>query len=112
MAMRVGSIVLNCEDLDLMTEFWSAALNLKPGLAKGGFRLLRGSKVNLALQVSDTPITGRDQMHLDLYTTNRVAEVRRLTRLGAVHLRHHRDPDDDYVVLADPEGNPFCVVEA
>jgi predicted enzyme related to lactoylglutathione lyase len=48
-------------------------------------------------------------MHLDLYTDDQAAEVERLTGLGARTVRHHRDPDDDFVVMTDPEGNEFCV---
>jgi predicted enzyme related to lactoylglutathione lyase len=49
-------------------------------------------------------------MHLDLYSDDLAAEVQRLTGLGATFVRRHDDPDDDYAVLADPEGNEFCVV--
>ena len=38
-----------------------------------------------------------------------VTEVRRLAGLGARFVRHNLDPDDDYVVMTDPEGNEFCV---
>jgi hypothetical protein len=36
--------------------------------------------------------------------------VTRLTGLGAVYVRHEQNPEDDYVVMTDPEGNEFCVV--
>jgi hypothetical protein len=48
-------------------------------------------------------------MHLDLYTADQAAEVERLTGLGATFVRRNRDPEDDYVVMTDPEGNAFCV---
>ena len=48
-------------------------------------------------------------MHLDLYTREQSEEVSRLLSLGATFVRHHDDPDDNYVVLTDPEGNEFCV---
>jgi len=41
--------------------------------------------------------------------TDQAAEVARLGELGAKVVRHHRDPDDDFVVMTDPEGNEFCV---
>jgi hypothetical protein len=111
MAIRLGSVVINCADLELMTGFWAAALELTPGPVgdAGRFRVLRGPRVNLSLQVARTPVSARDQMHLDLYTDDQPGEVERLRDLGATYLRHNRDPDDDYVVLADPEGNQFCV---
>jgi predicted enzyme related to lactoylglutathione lyase len=112
MAIRLGSTVINCADIELMTRFWSQALGLVPSPVEpgGDFRVLRGDQSNLSLQRSRTPVTGRDQMHLDLYSDDQAAEVERLTGLGATFVRHHEDPDDDYVVMTDPEGNEFCVV--
>jgi hypothetical protein len=111
MAIRLGSIVINCADLELMTAFWATALNLTPGPVgdDGHFRVLGGPRVNVSLQVALTPVSTRDQMHLDLYTDDQPAEVGRLLGLGASYIRHNEDPDDDYVVLTDPEGNEFCV---
>ncbi len=111
MAIRLGSVVINCADLELMTAFWAAALDLKPRPVGDDchFRVLGGPRVNVSLQVAQTPVSARDQMHLDLYTDNQPGEVRRLLDLGASYVRHNEDPDDDYVVLADPEGNQFCV---
>ena len=48
-------------------------------------------------------------MHLDLFTHEQAAEVHRLLGLGATYVRHNEDPDDDFVVLRDPEGNYLCV---
>jgi len=111
MAIRLGSTVINCADLELMTRFWSAALHLAPASAADDdeFRVLRGEHGNLSLQRSCTPVSARDQMHLDLYSDDQAAEVRRLAGLGAGFVRHHDDPEDDYVVMTDPEGNEFCV---
>jgi hypothetical protein len=111
MAIRLGSTVINCADLELMTRFWAAALHLAvaPAGDDNEFRLLRGEHGNLSLQRSRTPVSARDQMHLDLYSDDQAAEVRRLTGLGARFIRHHDDPEDDYVVMTDPEGNEFCV---
>jgi predicted enzyme related to lactoylglutathione lyase len=110
-AIRLGSTVINCADIEVMTRFWSRALNLAPSSAAAGddFRVLRGEHGRLSLQLSRAPVTARDQMHLDLYTDDQAAEVERLTGLGAAYVRHHQDPDDDYVVMTDPEGNEFCV---
>ena len=95
MAIRLGSTVINCADIDVMTAFWSRALHLSPSSAEPGdeFRVLRGEHGSLSLQRSRTP----------------VSEVARLTGLRAKAVRRHREPGDDYVVMTDPEGNEFCV---
>jgi predicted enzyme related to lactoylglutathione lyase len=111
MTIRLGSTVINVADLEPMTRFWSLALHLSPSSndPADDFRVLRGEHVNVSLQRARTPVTARDQMHLDLYTDGQAAEVARLTGLGARVVRHVQEPDDDYVVMTDPEGNEFCV---
>jgi catechol 2,3-dioxygenase-like lactoylglutathione lyase family enzyme len=109
MAIRLGSTVINCADIETMTRFWSRALHLVPGDDDPGFRVLHGQHVNVSLQVAETPVAARDQMHLDLYSDDQPAEVERLSGLGARFVRHVQEPDDDYVVMTDPEGNEFCV---
>jgi catechol 2,3-dioxygenase-like lactoylglutathione lyase family enzyme len=111
MGIRIGSTVVNCADLETMTDFWSEALGLEPNHRnpEDDFRILRGERVNMSLQLADTPITARDQMHFDLYSDDPAAQVERLIGLGATHVRDC--PKDHYVVLTDPEGNEFCVCE-
>ena len=55
---------------------------------------------------------GPPRLHLDLYTDAQDAEVQRLLALGATRVEWSKRPADaDYVILADPEGNRFCVVD-
>ena len=111
MAIRLGSTVINCADLETMTRFWAGALDLKPSSTDpdDDFRVLKGAAGMISLQLAETPVSARDQMHLDLYTDDQASEVERLTGLGASFVRHNQDTDDDYVVMTDPEGNEFCV---
>jgi catechol 2,3-dioxygenase-like lactoylglutathione lyase family enzyme len=109
--IRIGSTVVNCADLETMTDFWTQALGLVPSSRDPGddFRVLRGERVNLSLQLARTPVTARDQMHLDLYSDDASEQVERLLGLGATKVRVNDDPEDTYVVMRDPEGNEFCV---
>jgi hypothetical protein len=50
-------------------------------------------------------------LHLDLYTDNREAEVKRLLKIGATLHPQTYEPNDDFRVLEDPDGNLFCVVQ-
>jgi hypothetical protein len=111
MAIRLGSTVINCADLEGMTSFWTAALHLSPSSmdADDDFRVLKGEAAAISLQLAAAPVSARDQMHLDLYTDDQASEVERLAGLGAAWVRHHQEAGDDYVVMTDPEGNEFCV---
>ncbi len=116
--LRVGSIVIRVDDLDRQVTFWSAALDYLPrdDARDVDFVLLtprRGTGPNLSLDVHRSPRSLPPRIHLDLYAENQAAEVRRLLALGAREVRwERRPPDADYVILEDPEGNRFCVVDA
>ncbi|MGZ6273750.1 MAG: VOC family protein [Candidatus Limnocylindrales bacterium] len=115
--VRIGSIVLRVDDLRRQIEFWSAALDYEPhGEAGGDFALLRprnGIGPNLSLDQIHSELHLPPRIHLDLYAEDQAGEVRRLISLGATEVRWDKRPSDaDYVILADPEGNRFCVVDA
>ena len=62
-------------------------------------------------QISERRSGKRGRSHLDLYTTDQEGEVERLVKLGATRYPWRYRPDDDFVVLEDPDGNLFCVVQ-
>jgi len=116
--LRVGSIVLRVDDLERQAAFWEAALGYERRLEvqSDDFVLLRprdgvGPNLSLDLQRSEVHIPPR--IHLDLYADDQAAEVARLKDLGATEVHwSKRPPAADYVILADPEGNRFCVIDA
>jgi predicted enzyme related to lactoylglutathione lyase len=115
--LRVGSIVLRVDDLRGQIEFWCAALDYVPRDGDGDdFALLRprhGVGPNLSLDAVPSPLHLPPRIHLDLYADDQAAEVERLKALGATEVHWDKRPADaDYVILEDPEGNRFCVVDA
>jgi predicted enzyme related to lactoylglutathione lyase len=116
--IRVGSIVLRVDDLPRQAEFWAAALDYVPreDPSEGDFVLMRprdGVGPNLSLDRVHSTVQVPPRIHLDLYAEDQAAEVERLIALGATEVHwDKRPPDADYVILADPEGNRFCVVDA
>ena len=113
--IRVGSIVLRVDDLSRQTRFWAAALDYVPrDETSDDFVLLRprdGVGPNLSLDRVHSRLQVPPRIHLDLYAEDQAAEVRRLVELGATEVHwDRRPPDADYIILADPEGNRFCVV--
>ncbi|MBA2719940.1 MAG: VOC family protein [Chloroflexi bacterium] len=115
--LRVGSIVIRVDDLARQIAFWTAALDY---VARDGdaddFALLRprdGAGPNVSLDRVRANVQIPPRIHLDLYAEDQAAEVRRLIGLGASEVHwDKRPPDADYVILADPEGNRFCVIDA
>ena len=104
------------DDLQRQTEFWEAALDyVRRDLPSDDFMLLRprdGVGPNLSLDQVRSTLQVPPRLHLDLYTEDQAGEVERLKALGATEVHwDKRPPDADYVILADPEGNRFCVVD-
>ncbi|HJR43981.1 MAG TPA: VOC family protein [Actinomycetota bacterium] len=112
--MRVGSVVIDCNDFEAMFAFWAAALRYEPREEpEEDWVVLRdptGEGVNVSLSKVPEPRVGKNRLHLDLYTTAPAAEIERLRGLGAVVTRTP-GPGEDFTVLADPEGNLFCVID-
>ncbi|MQA08887.1 MAG: VOC family protein [Pseudonocardiaceae bacterium] len=116
MELRVGSIVLGISDVRRAMAFWGQALGYVPrDEPEDAWVVLipaSGDGPNISLGVSETPVQDRPRVHLDLYTSDQGAEVDRLLRLGASRVAWQDYPDDaDFVVLADTEGNRFCVID-
>jgi hypothetical protein len=114
--IRVGSIVFRVDDLELQAAFWEAALGYvrRPGDGDD-FVLLRpktGDGPNVSLDVAPSRQQTPPRIHLDLYAKDQSSEVARLLDLGATEIHwDERPPDADYVIMADPEGNRFCVID-
>ncbi|QQC87605.1 VOC family protein [Streptomyces alfalfae] len=118
--LRLGIPVIGVTDVSRAVTFWTAALDLMATQEweSDTWRTLDhadGSGRALALMRSDSPVEARPRLHLDLFTDSaqeQQAEVRRLIGLGARAVEWDLyPPDPDFVVLADPDGNLFCVVD-
>ena len=115
----MGSIVVECKEFRKMLEFWSNALGYETGrgldeiLAEGWVVLhdphRKGPNVSLQ-RVSEGPSEDY-RFHFDLYSSEPEGAVQRLLGLGAVMWEPARE-GRDFVTLADPDGNPFDVVDA
>jgi hypothetical protein len=98
-----------------MLHFWQEALHYAPREPPvEGWAVLRdpaGRSTNVSLQGGRPPRSDKSRLHFDLYTADREAEVQRLLSLGATLHPRTVEPDEDFTVLADPDGNLFCVVQ-
>jgi len=115
--LRVAAVVVNVQDMRRAVEFWQAALGYVPrdGDWDPAFTMLvdparQGLPVSLQL-AGDGPRQPA-RVHLDLYTSEQARQVERLVALGALRAESWSYPDDaDFVVLRDPDGNEFCVID-
>jgi catechol 2,3-dioxygenase-like lactoylglutathione lyase family enzyme len=115
--ISIGSIVIRVDDLERQKAFWTAALDYVPREGDDNdFALLRprsGTGPNVSLDRVRSALQIPPRIHLDLYAEDQTAEVKRLIALGATEVHwDRRPPDADYIILADPEGNRFCVIDA
>jgi predicted enzyme related to lactoylglutathione lyase len=119
--LRIGTTVMGVDDFARAVAFWTAALDYIPRDPIGGaddFAVLvpaNGDGPHLALDTSQSPVQDVPRVHLDLYAgdaADQAAEVKRLVGLGATVVDWpHYPPNPDFVVLADTEGNRFCVID-
>jgi predicted enzyme related to lactoylglutathione lyase len=109
--MRV-EFTLDCCDLDRTARFWQDAAGLVvEGRIEGRYVALSGHGAVLTLQRVAEPKTVKNRMHLDLLVDDLEREVPRLEALGATRVTPTalHEFGQTWFVLADPEGNEFCV---
>jgi catechol 2,3-dioxygenase-like lactoylglutathione lyase family enzyme len=123
MASKFTELAIDCADPKSLARFWCAVLDYEvleedDGFVAIGSPLVSEGKNHLgpvppALTFASVPEvkTGKNRLHLDVNPTDREQdeEVRRLLDLGARHVDVGQG-DEGWVVLADPEGNEFCVL--
>lgn len=111
--IEIGAIVWGVQDVARAVRFWSAALHYKlKGAPSADWAILipvEGDGAQISLSKVSSPKARRH--HIDLFTDDQEAEVKRLIGLGATRKEWMYPPEADYVVLQDPDGNPFCVVQ-
>jgi catechol 2,3-dioxygenase-like lactoylglutathione lyase family enzyme len=117
--LRFGVVVIGVEDRERAAAFWEQALGYRRrSEGFGGWAVVleptHGAGARLALQISETPPPTDPRIHFDLHAEDarrQAAEVERLVALGAKRVDWPSYPEDpDFVVLSDPDGNLFCVV--
>ncbi|HEV2796919.1 MAG TPA: VOC family protein [Nocardioides sp.] len=130
MASRLTEISLDCHDPDRLAEFWTAVLDWvvihhEPGLVEIGpagrddgalLDAVRSGPVAPTMFLAAVPEgkVAKNRVHFDVSPIDRSQdeEVDRLLGLGASHADVGQTGEESWVVLADPEGNEFCVLRS
>jgi len=114
---RLIALCFDANDPLRLARFWAEALRWNLGEETDGVvSLVPTDNTTFAIDFAPVPEqkVGKNRIHLDLTTTSiddQTETVARLVELGARHIDVGQAPDDDHVVLADPEGNEFCIIE-
>ncbi|TDE97430.1 VOC family protein [Occultella glacieicola] len=120
MGLRIGALVVDCHDPGPVARFWAEALDWVISRDTDPEWVVEppeGSREDcvvadlLFIRVPE-PKARKNRLHLDLRPEDRDAEVARLEGLGARRVDVGQGADRGWVVMADPEGNEFCVQDA
>lgn len=110
---RLSEVVIDCHDCDRLAEFWSRLLGGAPvrESAEWVAVVMPDGSTTVSFQQVPEAKSVKNRVHLDVRVDDLEEAARRCVELGAVRLTERRvDPLADFIVLADPEGNEFCVV--
>jgi predicted enzyme related to lactoylglutathione lyase len=115
MPLRLHHIVIDTHDLPGLARFWTQALGWRV-LSERDQEIVIGTGENAPVGICFMPVsdvkTVKNRVHLDLTTSaaDRDAEIERLLALGAQRVDIGQTGQESWTVLADPEGNEFCVI--
>jgi catechol 2,3-dioxygenase-like lactoylglutathione lyase family enzyme len=116
--LRIQCLDIDAQDPRAIAGFWEAALGWRRTYDEPNEVVLEppaGSPEDsvvpdlLFLQVPESK-TGKNRLHLDLRPDDQAVEVKRLEQLGARRVSVGQGADVSWVVMADPDGNEFCVL--
>jgi len=119
MSLRIDTVTIDAADPPALAGFWSAALGwgqrtdedgdiwIEPGEGHPEFGAVRPL---LIVRVAESK-AGKNRLHLDLVPDDHEWEVERMESLGATRSDIGQTGNESWVVLADPEGNEFCILE-
>ena len=118
MVSRISELVLNCANPELLARFWCEVLgfveldrdgeDIEIGPREG----FGGARPTLVLSKQERPRPDRTRLHIDVNATDRDqdAELERLLALGARPADEGQTGEEPWHVLADREGNVFCLL--
>lgn len=110
---RVGSVMIDCHDPEALLVFWSQLIGVEAAQRYPNFIFaspIPGSHISLAFQRVPEDKTVKNRLHLDLSHKDPDAFIKKVESLGGSRLADQEVSGFRWTILADPEGNEFCVV--
>ncbi|MFI0217583.1 VOC family protein [Streptomyces lydicus] len=107
--MRINALIIDATDPEGLAAFWSELLG-RPVTGRTGpyVWLRRENGLGLGFQQTAEPKSGKNRMHFDITSADPAAEQQRVEALGGRRLEQYAD--GGFLVMADPEGNEFCIL--
>ncbi|MEU5469342.1 VOC family protein [Streptomyces lydicus] len=107
--MRINALIIDATDPEGLAAFWSELLG-RPVVGRTGpyVWLRRENGLGLGFQQTAEPKSGKNRMHFDITSAEPAAEQQRVEALGGRRLEQYAD--GGFLVMADPEGNEFCIL--
>lgn len=107
--MRLTDVIIDCRDPEALAAFWCEVLDRSIAARIGPFVFLnRVDGIGVGFQKTDEPKSGKNRVHFDIRSADPAAARERLEALGARYLPEYAE--GGFLVMADPEGNEFCVL--
>lgn len=107
--LAIKDLIIDCADPERLASFWAELLG-RPVAARTGpyVWLTRGDGPGVGFQKVAEPKSGKNRVHFDVASADPAAERQRIEALGGRVLQRYEE--GGFLVMADPEGNEFCVI--
>ncbi|MER5858631.1 VOC family protein [Streptomyces sp. NPDC059688] len=107
--MHINALIVDAADPERLAAFWAEVLG-RPVVGRTGpyVWLRRENGLGLGFQQTDEPKSGKNRMHFDITSPDPASEQQRVEALGGRRLEQYAD--GGFLVMADPEGNEFCII--
>ncbi|WP_406164796.1 VOC family protein [Streptomyces sp. NBC_00996] len=107
--MQINTLIVDATDPERLAAFWSELLG-RPVVGRTGpyVWLRRENGLGLGFQQTAEPKSDKHRLHFDITSTDLAAEQQRVEVLGGRRMEHYAD--GGFLVMADPEGNEFCII--
>ncbi|MFF2813235.1 VOC family protein [Streptomyces sp. NPDC058000] len=107
--MEIKDVIIDCRDPERLAAFWSEVLGRQIAARTGPYVwLARAGGPGLGFQRVEGPKAGKNRVHFDVCAPDPAAAQRRIEALGGRRLQEFAA--SGFLVMADPEGNEFCVI--
>jgi hypothetical protein len=112
--VRFHEIVIDCADPRSLARFWAGFTGYEVGGEDEDWASIRAAdgSATIGFQRVPEPKVVKNRVHVDFSAQDEEAMARAIEAMGATRLWVSEDPNDPFVVLADPEGNEFCIVRS